>query len=319
MDFVTCLASHESVLMEAALGTRLQREYRLQLDDQVELAGLVYEAAGRAALTELWREYAEVAERHRLPLLAATPTRRANRERVSASRYDESIICDNVSLLRELQMKSTAEVYVGGLMGCRGDAYRATDVLPAAEARSFHAWQAQLFADAEADYLYAGIMPALPEAIGMAQALGDSGLPSIISFMIRGDGRLLDGTTLHDAIAAIDASADVQPVHYMTNCIHPTVLYEALSRPFNETELVQKRFWGLQANGSHLPPEELDGASEVESSDAALLADDILRLRDDKRLKVFGGCCGTDAAHLEEIARRLAPPDTRDGSPVSSG
>ena len=26
-----------------------------------------------------------------------------------------------------------------------------------------------------------------------------------------------------------------------------------------------------------------------------------------KGLKVFGGCCGTDATHLEEIARRLAP------------
>jgi len=293
--------------MEAALGTRLRREYRLRPDDQVELAGLVYQAAGRAALTELWREYADVAERHGLPLLAATPTRRANKERVSASRYDESIIRDNVSLLRELQKQSTAEVYVGGLMGCRGDAYRATDVLPAAEARSFHAWQAGLFADVEADYLYAGIMPALPEAIGMAQALGDIGLPYIISFMIRGDGRLLDGTTLHDAIQAIDASADVQPVHYMANCIHPSVLYQALSQPFNSTELVEQRFWGLQANGSHLPPEELDDAPEIESSEAALLANDMLRLRDDKRLKVFGGCCGTDATHLEEIARRLAP------------
>jgi len=307
MDFVSCLASHDSVLMEAALGTRLQREFRLQLDDQVELAGLVYEASGRAALTELWREYADVAERHALPLLAATPTRRANRERVSASRYDESIIRDNVCLLRELQKQSSAEVYAGGLMGCRGDAYRATDVLPAAEARSFHAWQADLFAEAEADYLYAGIMPALPEAIGMAQALGDSGLPYIISFMIRGNGRLLDGTTLHDAIAAIDASADAQPVHYMANCIHPTVLYEALSQPFNSTELIGERFWGLQANGSHLPPEELDGAPEIESSEAVSLANDVLRLRDDKRLKVFGGCCGTDATHLEEIARRLAP------------
>jgi S-methylmethionine-dependent homocysteine/selenocysteine methylase len=319
MDFVSCLDSHESVLMEGALGTRLQLEYRLRLDDQVELAGLVYETAGRAALTELWGEYADVAERHRLPVLAATPTRRANRERVSAARYDESIIRDNISLLRELQKQSSAQVYVGGLMGCEGDAYRATDVLPAAEARSFHTWQADLFADAEADYLYAGIMPALPEAIGMAQAMGDSGLPYIISFMIRGDGRLLDGTTLHDAIQAIDASADVRPVHYMTNCIHPAVLYEALSQPFNSTELVEERLWGLQANGSHLPPEELDDACELESSDAGLLADDMIRLRDDTKLRVFGGCCGTDATHIEEIARRLAPRTLRDGSSAANG
>ena len=269
------------------------------------MASLVYDAAGRAALTELWGEYADIAQRHRLPLLAATPTRRANRERVAASRYDESIIRDNVSLLRALQERTAAEVYVGGLMGCKGDAYRATDVLPAAEARSFHAWQADLFADAEADYLYAGIMPALPEAIGMAQAMGDSGLAYIISFMIRADGRLLDGTTLHDAIQAIDASVDVQPVCYMTNCVHPTVLYEALSQPFNSTKLVGDRFWGIQANASRLTPEELDAAADLETSDAGLLADDVLRLRDDKKLRVFGGCCGTDGTHLEEIARRL--------------
>jgi S-methylmethionine-dependent homocysteine/selenocysteine methylase len=305
VNFASCLDTSQSVLMEGALGERLKREYRLQVDDHVELASLVYDAAGRAALTELWGEYADIAQRHRLPLLAATPTRRANRERVAASRYDESIIRDNVSLLRALQEQSSAVVYVGGLMGCKGDAYRATDVLPAAEARSFHVWQADLFAGAGADYLYAGIMPALPEAIGMAQAMGDSGLAYIISFMIRADGRLLDGTTLHDAIQAIDASAGVQPACYMTNCVHPAVLYEALSQPFNSTKLVGDRFWGIQANASRLTPEELDAAADLETSYAGLLADDMLRLRDDKKLRVFGGCCGTDGTHLEEIARRL--------------
>jgi len=75
--------------------------------------------------------------------------------------------------------------------------------------------------------------------------------------------------------------------------------------PCNSTDLVRRRFWGIQANASRLSPEELDGASSLESSDAALLADDMVRLRDDMGLRVFGGCCGTDGSHLEEIARRL--------------
>ena len=194
---------------------------------------------------------------------------------------------------------------VGGLMGCRGDAYRPADVLPAAEARAFHSWQADLFAEADADFLYAGIMPALPEALGMAQAMGDSGLPYIVSFMIRGDGRLLDGTPIHDAIHAIDARVDVRPEFYMTNCVHPTVAHQALSQPFNATELVRDRFLGIQANASRLTPEELDGAAELDSSDAGPWAADMMRLRDDMGLRVFGGCCGTDGAHLEEVARRL--------------
>lgn len=305
MDFASRLADGRSVLMEGALSERLKRAYGLRLDQHVAMAGLVYEARGRAALIALWSEYADIARRHGLPLLATTPTRRANRDRVSASRYDESIIRDNVSLLRLLQRRSSGEMHIGGLMGCRGDAYRSTDVLPEAEARSFHAWQADLFAEAGADFLFAGIMPALPEATGMAQAMGDSGLPYMISFMIRGNGRLLDGTTIHDAIQTIDDRTDVKPECYMTNCVHPAVLYEALSRPFNSTELVRERFSGIQANASTLTPEELDDASDLESSDAGLLADDMIRLRDDKKLRVFGGCCGTDGTHLEEIARRL--------------
>jgi S-methylmethionine-dependent homocysteine/selenocysteine methylase len=305
MDVVSLLADGRVVLMEGALGERLKRTYRLPLDDHVALAGLVYDDRGSAALIELWSEYAQIAHRHGLPLLATTPTRRANRERVSASRFDQSIIRDNVALLRGLQEQSSAEVYAGGLMGCRGDAYRPTDVLSAAEARSFHAWQADLFAAAGADFLFAGIMPALPEAVGMARAMSDTGLPYIISFMIRHDGRLPDGTTIHDAIQAIDVAVDARPECYMANCVHPAVLYEALSQPFNSTGLVAERFSGVQANASRLAPEELDDACDLESSDAVLLAEDMIRLRDDMQLRVFGGCCGTDGGHLEEIARRL--------------
>lgn len=68
--------------------------------------------------------------------------------------------------------------------------------------RKFFTDQAGLFCDAGVDFLYAGIMPALPEAAGMARAHGAKpGVPYIISFTIQKDGRLIDGTTIHDAIA----------------------------------------------------------------------------------------------------------------------
>lgn len=53
-----------------------------------------------------------------------------------------------------------------------------------------------MFLEAKVDFLYAGIMPALVEAIGMARAMENTGLPYIISFMIRSDGKLIDGTTI---------------------------------------------------------------------------------------------------------------------------
>lgn len=130
-------------------------------------------------------------------------------------------------------------------------------------------------------------------------------LPSIISFMIRAEGRLLDGTTIHEAIQTIDASVAVPPECCMTDCVHPTALNEALSQPCNSTMLVGDRGWGIQANPSRLTPEELDDSTQLQSSDAGQLADDTMRLRDDEKLRVFGGFRGTDGTHLEEIARRL--------------
>lgn len=66
-------------------------------------------------------------------------------------------------------------------------------------------WQAEQFEKAEVDYLFAGIMLTLPESIGMAKAMETTDLPYIISFMIRKDGCLLDGTTINDAIIKIDS------------------------------------------------------------------------------------------------------------------
>jgi S-methylmethionine-dependent homocysteine/selenocysteine methylase len=151
-------------------------------------------------------------------------------------------------------------MYIGGLMGCRGDAYKATEFLNPTEAKEFHSWQANLFLQAGVDFLYAGIMPTLPETIGMAMAMEQTELPYIISFMLRDTGRLLDGTTINDAIEKTDSSVKRKPVCYMTNCIHPSVLYKALSWDFNQTTLVKQRFQGIQANTSQLPPEQLDNS-----------------------------------------------------------
>lgn len=305
MDFASCSLKNNPILLEGALGERLKREFGLVPDEDVAWANLVYTESGRKALRFLWGEYMQTAGKYGLPFAAATPTRRANRERVSKSRYSQDIIRDNVSFLREIRSTYGGEMYVGGLMGCKGDAYKATDVLQAREAEAFHAWQAGLFAEAGADFLYAAILPALPEAAGMAKALEKTGLPYIVSFMIRDNGRLIDGTTIHDAIARIDSETDRKPLFYMTNCVHPTVLQKALKADFNKTALVRERFCGIQANTSPLPPEDLDGSEDLKCSGAEELAVGIAALKELMDLRFAGGCCGTDNTHLEQIAKLI--------------
>lgn len=148
-------------------------------------------------------------------------------------------------------------------------------------------------------------MPTLPEAQGMAEAMADTGLPYIISFTIEAGGTLADGTPIHTAIAAIDRKASPAPLCYMANCVHPSLVRRALSRPWNRTGLVRERFLGLQANASSLSPAELDGAGGLHGSDPEALADEAL-LRREAGLRVLGGCCGTDDRHMEAVAERLS-------------
>ncbi len=305
MDFDTCFNEFSAILMEGAIGERLKREYNIVFDDKVAMAGLVYNAKSRQAMLNIFKEYVSIAEKYNLPFIATTPTRRANRERVMQSNYNEKIIEDNVRFLQQIKSNTSLNMFVGGLMGCKGDAYKATDILSVEQAQEFHFWQANLFKNSGVDFLYAGIMPALTEAIGMAKAMGNTGLPYIISFMIRDDGKLIDGTTIHDAILHIDNETVQKPICYMTNCVHPTVLSKALSCPFNRTRLVKERFQGIQANTSPLPPEELDNSEDLKCSDAVNLACTMMELYQYFTPKIFGGCCGTDNTHMEEIARRI--------------
>lgn len=305
MNIQTCISSNTAILMEGALGERLKREYHLKTDGPVAMAGLIYEEKGRIALKTLWEEYADISGKYNLPFIATTPTRRANKERVARAGYDASIIRENVDFLREVKASAKVEMYIGGLLGCKGDAYTGEDALNIEQARVFHQWQINLFQEAQVDFLYAGIMPALPETIGMSMAIAETNIPYIISFTIQKDGKLIDGHTIDYAIRSIDDSVANRPLCYMTNCVHPDIVYEALSHSFNQTEIVYSRFMGIQANTSALPYSELDGVSDLKESTPVDLANDIMRLKTKYNFKIFGGCCGTDNRHMEEIAKRI--------------
>lgn len=303
-------AASPLLLMEGALGERLKREYHIPIDGTLAMAPLYRVRRSADALDALWREYAAVAGEYRLPILLTTPTRRLNRERVGLCGADgDALAAGNIAHLSSLAGTLSAEfdipVFAGALMGCRGDAYTGEGALSADAAYDFHAWAAERFACAGAKFLYAGIMPTLSETRGMARAMAQTGLPYLISFTIRRDGCLVDGTPIADAIAEIDGENDQGPLCYMTNCVHPDIVLSALSAPCNDCDAVRTRFLGIQSNTSPLSYDELDGAENLHTSSPDALADAVYSLRQKHGLKLFGGCCGTDASHLRAMAARL--------------
>lgn len=306
LSFTETFRTAPYILTEGGIVARLRHEYHIPLDEHIVHAGLIYDDVTRDALTEIYRQFIKVATDFQLPLMLMTPTRRANMMRISESVYrNRKVLADNIDFLTQLCSGASIPAYVGGLTGCRGDAYDGRYYLSVEEATEFHYPTVRTMMEGGVDFLFAGIMPQLTEAIGMANAMAATGLPYIISFMIRRDGRLMDGTFIHDAIQIIDNEVSVRPLCYMANCIHPDILHQALLHPYNDTTLVRERFQGIQANAANLDSEMLDGSSCLVSSTPEELADRLMTLLWDFPLKICGGCCGTDQHHLYRLAEML--------------
>ncbi len=298
------------VLMEGAVVERIRRGAPSLLDPLLMNAPLIYMEAGRVLLRQIYSEYMEIGRSNDLPLLSLTPTWRANPERVAASAFaGRDLNGDAVRFLQEIRTAFgdyAAQVYIGGLMGCRGDAYKPEEALPREVASVFHKDQARALAGAGADVLMASTMPEIHEALGMAEALASTGCPYLVSFIVRPSGRLLDGTPMDEAMWRMDEEVSPRPLGYLVNCVHSSALSSALCAPAGRRALNTGRLLGLQANTSPKSPEELDGAEELEGEAPEAFASGMCALRDRFGLRVLGGCCGTDAAHISALAQGLA-------------
>jgi homocysteine S-methyltransferase len=309
VDVVTALREAPIILTEGALIERLRRDPAVSLDPHALHAGFVYDEGGRRALRGLYRQYLDIGLAADLPMIVCTPTWRANPVRLrQAGLAGRDVNGDGarfVAAIRDEYGAYARRVFLGGLLGCAGDAYKPEEGLPADEAARFHGVQATALATAGVDFLFAATLPSTDEALGMARAMAACRIPYVVSFVLQRDGRLLDRIPLHQAVATIDAAASPRPLFYMANCVHPHVFEAALASEISRSRSVHERVIGLQANTSMRSPDELDGRGEVDPGDGPeALANAMLRLRRRFGTRVLGGCCGTDDRHIAWIARR---------------
>ena len=308
--FAKFLEKYPCILGEGAVIERLRRNAELELDPFLVNSAFIYEDAKRAALGAICRQYLDIGRELDLPLLMSTATWRANRDRIDSAGYaGVDVNGDNVRFLDALR-KSYGEyaqkVAICGLMSCRGDAYRPADAMSVGESLEFHSWQAEKLAVPGVDFLLAATLPALSEATGLALALAAAGKSYMLSFVVRPEGTLLDGTPLKDAIAAIDAAVTPRPLAYLINCTHASFARAALLHETNSSSLVRQRIIGLLANTAALSPEELNESTALVEEDPETFATSVAVLHRELGLKILGGCCGTDARHILSLAAQLA-------------
>jgi len=248
-------------------------------------------------------------------MILETPTWKVDRDHIQQAGLPDKldVNIEAVRFLRALRESCGFDqdsVVVAGLMGCRGDAYSGEHALDQERAAEYHFFQAESLARGDCDFLLAATIPSASEAVGIAKAMADTGKPCAVSFIINRRGLLLDGTPLVDVVQRIDDRLEQPPLFYLVNCIHPSVVREALES-LSERDRLLERLIGIQANSSSRSLNELDGLPFLDTGEPEHFGREMVGLSRDFGFRILGGCCGTDSGHIDEIARQWRQGTTR--------
>ena len=302
--------SGEVFLTDSGIETDLIFNAGLELPEFAAFV-LLEDDRGRAALQEYFQRHLEIAVQRGCGVILETPTWRASRDWGLLLGYDAGELRRvNEAAVRLVDgvcggftERATAPMLVSGCIGPRADGYVISERMTEDEARAYHTEQIETLAATAVDLIHAMTLTYPEEAIGIARAAAAAAVPAVISFTAETNGRLPDGTSLTDAINAVDNATGATPAYYGINCAHP--IHFAATLPGGA---VGQRLRSLRANASKLSHAEIDESPELDSGNPAELAADYVRLRaQHPSFSVLGGCCGTDTRHIESIADAILP------------
>jgi len=266
---------------------------------------LLDDEKGRAAIDRYTRHYYDIALRNKMGFIMDTVTWRASKrwaDELGVSQDELNNVqaksLDFLMSLRDELETSSMPMIISGTIGPQDDGYNPNGFLKADEAQAYHSQQIAWLAECGADMVSAITMTYAQEVIGIAKAAKDIGIPCVISFTLETDGRLPSGQTLKSAIEEVDRETGNAPAYYMINCAHP----EHFEAVLLDDGTWKNRIMGLRPNASRMSHEELDNSEELDIGNPKELGTQYKSLMELlPNLMVYGGCCGTDHRHVEEI------------------
>lgn len=275
---------------------------------------LLGDETARQAIIRYYLAHIDIARRFSRGLILETPTWRASPDWAKPLGLDVDALAgavrDGVALVADVAQSADMNepLVISGNIGPRGDGYDPGAVMTAAEAEAYHGWQVGLFKETSVDLVTAMTITNAPEAIGFVNAAARAELPAVVSFTVETDGRLPTGQALGEAIMETDFEARKAPAYYMINCAHPTHFENVL----RDRGPWASRLRVVRANASKCSHAELDAAETLDDGDPIELGRENAALRRLlPSLNIFGGCCGTDARHIEKIAAAFETSDAR--------
>ncbi len=272
---------------------------------------LLLDDAGRTILRRYFEPYLKTAADRKTGFVLDTATWRANADWGEKLGYSKETLTEInqaavkfATGMRDTFADGRTRIVINGVIGPRGDGYRADAQMSAEEAQRYHTEQVEAFRDAGANMVSAITMNYTEEAIGITRAAKASDIPVVIAFTVETDGKLATGETLKSAINRVDEATGAAPAYYMINCAHPSHFDDAISGSGEWLDRIR----GLRANASTKSHAELDEAQELDAGDPVALGQEYRDLRKRlRRLSVLGGCCGTDHRHILAICDACLP------------
>ncbi|GAA2176807.1 homocysteine S-methyltransferase family protein [Leucobacter tardus] len=286
--------SAEFTLADGGIETALVERLGQHLPEFAAFVLLASEE-GREALRAYYRPFVDIAREQGRSLVLDTPTWRANADWGARLGYDADALAaanrEAVELVRELVEREVDDFPVA-VNGCVGPRFDEEARMSPEESEAYHRPQIAALAAAGADRVTAVTATGADEAIGIVRAAGGEGIPVAVSFGLGPNGALLDGRSLAEGIATVDAATSGAAEMFMVNCAHPIEVGAGMA---DEAELA--RIVGLRLNAARHGDDGQGDAPETFAAAVWALCERLPAVR------ILGGCCGTDAPHIEAIAR----------------
>ncbi|WP_170337290.1 homocysteine S-methyltransferase family protein [Ruegeria arenilitoris] len=303
------LDSYPLILGEGSMYERLRRGVSGSFDPHIAHAGMIYDEIGRQVLFDTHRGYLNIGQQYGVPMIAGTPTCRASADRVAKSRFaDKPVNTDAYASMKEVKASygpDASPILIAGVTGPFGDGYLPDEAPDTQSAIELHAPQVEELAKTGIDFFKAQILPSFQEAKGIAQVLSSTGLPYVLSFVIRPDGCILDGTPTDIAIDVIDNETQRPPSNYAINCVHASVFSSTYRTAYDRYQSAAQRIVGFDANSSAKTPEELEGLDEIDTEAPEDFGENLASLHQLFGISYLGGCCGSSTSHISSLAAHL--------------
>ncbi len=197
---------------------------------------------------------------------------------------------------------SGRKAFIGGSFAPLEDCYSPELVPERNVLEQEHGRQAEWLAEEGVDFLIPETINDLTEAKAMTRAASATGLPFIVSFVVREDGSLLSGDTLADAIRETDMSGRAG---VMINC-RPI---DTLNKAFPVLKSHYEGSCGLYANGIGRPDDALGWVFDDSTDSIAKYTEAALNWQK-AGARIIGGCCGTTPEYIRAL-RAALPKDRK--------